>query len=155
MLDRDLAKLYGVKPIALRQQVKRNSNRFPDDFVFRTSPEEAEALVSQNVIPSKRSLGGHLPYAFTEQGVAMLSSVLKSERAAQVNVLIMRAFVRLHEGLASHKDLAHKLGALERQFQEHDVQIKAVFDAIRMLIETPAPQPKRRIGFQTAPPPHK
>ena len=84
MLDRDLAKLYGVKPIALWQQVKRNSNRFPDDFVFRISPEEAEALVSQNVIPSKRSLGGHLPYAFTEQGVAMLSSVLKSERAAEV-----------------------------------------------------------------------
>jgi hypothetical protein len=84
MRDRDLANLYGVKPVALRQQVKRNSNRFPDDFVFRVSPEEAEALVSQNVIPSKRSLGGHLPYAFTEQGVAMLSSVLKSERAAEV-----------------------------------------------------------------------
>jgi len=82
MLDRHLAELYGVKPIALRQQVKRNKNRFPDDFIFLLSRTEAEGLVSQNVIPSRRSLGGYLPYAFTEQGVAMLSSVLHSERAA-------------------------------------------------------------------------
>src|SRR5579872_2210389 len=97
MLDRDLAALYQVKPIALRQAVKRNSNRFPEDFAIQLSKEEAEVLVSQNVIPSRRSLGGFLPYAFTEQGVAMLSSVLRSERAAMVNIAIMRTFVRLRQ----------------------------------------------------------
>jgi ORF6N domain len=97
MLDRDLAELCQVKPIALRQQVKRNRNRFPDDFMFRLTQEEADRLVSQNVIPSKRSLGGFLPYAFTEQGVAMLSGVLNSDRAIAVNIAIMRAFVRLRE----------------------------------------------------------
>lgn len=94
LLDRDLAELYGVKPIALRQQVRRNLNRFPDDFMFQLTAEEAEALVSQNVIPSRRSLGGFLPYAFAQEGVAMLSSVLRSERAVLVNIDIMRAFVR-------------------------------------------------------------
>ncbi len=95
LLDRDLAKLYGVKSIALRQQVGRNIDRFPEDFMFRLTEEEADALVSQNVIPSKRSLGGSLPYVFTQEGVAMLSSVLRSEQAVQVNIQIMRAFVRL------------------------------------------------------------
>ena len=117
MLDRDLAQLYGVKPIALRQQVKRNLQRFPADFMFRLSRQEAEALVSQNVIPSRRSLGGYLPYAFTEQGVAMLSSVLKGERAAIVNIAIMRAFVKLREIVATHKNLAEKLGTLERKYE--------------------------------------
>src|SRR6266568_580936 len=93
MLDRDLAELYGVKPIALRQQVKRNRRRFPADFMFRLTMREANILVSQNVIPSRRSLGGSLPYVFTQEGVAMLSSVLKSDRAVRVNVAIMRAFV--------------------------------------------------------------
>ncbi len=148
MLDRDLAKLYGVKPIALRQQVKRNINRFPADFMFQLDSGEAELLVSQNVIPSKRSLGGYLPYAFTEQGVAMLSSVLRSERAVQVNILIMRAFVRLREILATHKDLARKLQELEKKFAQHDVQIRRVFEAIRKLIESPKPPPSRQIGFQ-------
>src|SRR5580698_3386455 len=86
MLDRDLAELYGVKAIALRQQVKRNRDRFPEDFIFQLSPEEADILVSQNVIPSIRSLGGSLPYAFTQEGVAMLSSVLRSQRAVEVNI---------------------------------------------------------------------
>jgi len=148
MLDRDLAQLYSVKPIALRQQVKRNLRRFPADFMFRLSRREAEALVSQNVIPSKRSLGGYLPYAFTEQGVAMLSSVLKSERAAMVNIAIMRAFVKLREIIAKHKDLAEKLETLERKYEGHDAQIKAIFDAIRQLIKGPAAAPaRRRIGF--------
>jgi len=147
MRDRDLAQLYGVKPIALRQQVKRNLQRFPADFMFRLSRQEAEALVSQNVIPSRRSLGGYLPYAFTEQGVAMLSSVLKGERAAIVNIAIMRAFVKLREIVATHKNLAEKLGTLERKYEGHDAQIKAIFDAIRKLIEAPATPPRRRIGF--------
>jgi hypothetical protein len=148
MLDRHLAQLYNVRPIALRQQVKRNAIRFPVDFVFRLSNEETEVLVSQNVIPSRRSLGGSLPYAFTEQGVAMLSSVLTSERAALVNVAIMRAFVKMREILATHKDLARKLQDLEKKYQAHDVQIKRVFDAIRELILAPPRNPRRpTIGF--------
>jgi hypothetical protein len=132
-----------VKPIALRQQVKRNKERFPDDFMFQLNAREVEILVSQNVIPSKRSLGGYLPYAFTEQGVAMLSSVLRSERAVLVNIEIMRAFVRLRQMLASHADLAQKLEQLEKKY---DKQFKIVFDAIRELMEPPEPK-KRPIGF--------
>ncbi len=144
MLDRDLADLYRVKPIALRQQGKRNSNRFPEDFVFRLSKEEAEFPVSQDVIPSRRSLGGFLPYAFTEQGVAMLSSVLRSERAVLVNIAIMRAFVRLRELLATHKDLAQKLEQIEKKY---DAQFKVVFDAIRKLMEPSQPSGPHRMGF--------
>ena len=147
MLDRDLAKLYRVKPIALRQQVSRNIDRFPEDFMFRLTQEEANALVSQNVIPSKRSLGGSLPYVFTQEGVAMLSSVLRSERAVQVNIQIMRAFVRLREMLASHKELARKLAAMERKY---DAQFKVVFDAIRQLVAPPEPKKPRPIGFHTS-----
>jgi hypothetical protein len=144
MLDRHLADLYQVKPIALRQAVKRNSNRFPADFVIRLSKEEAEALVSQNVIPSRRSLGGFLPYAFTEQGVAMLSSVLRSERAAMVNIAIMRTFVRLRQILATHKDLAERLTAMEKKY---DRKFKVVFDILRQLMEPPPEPPKDPIGF--------
>lgn len=144
MLDRDLAALYGVKPIALRQQVSRNRNRFPADFMFRVSREEAEALVSQSVIPSKRSLGGSLPYAFTQEGVAMLSSVLRSERAVLVNIEIMRTFVRLRQILASNAELAARLDELEKKF---DAQFRVVFDAIRQLMTPPAAQPQQRIGF--------
>src|SRR5260370_19114274 len=121
MLDRELADLYGVKTIALRQQVKRNRARFPRDFLFQLSKKEAEALVSQNVIPSRRSLGGSLPYAFTEQGVAMLSSVLTSRRAVQVNIAIMRAFVKLRTILSIHKNLGSKLQPLQKKY---DYQFK-------------------------------
>jgi hypothetical protein len=150
MLDRDLAELYGVKAIALRQQLKRNPKRFPADFMFRVTGEEANVLVSQSVIPSRRSLGGFLPYVFTQEGVAMLSSVLKSDRAALVNVAIMRAFVRLREAMATHKDLAHKIEALERKYGRHDEEIQAIFKTIKRLFEpTPEPLPlKRRIGFR-------
>lgn len=144
MLDRDLALLYQVKPIALRQAVKRNSNRFPADFVLQLTKEEAEALVSQNVIPSRRSLGGFLPYAFTEQGVAMLSSVLRSDRAAMVNIAIMRAFVRLRRILATHKDIAEKLQAMERKY---DKQFKVVFEVLQRLMTPPPDRSKRFIGF--------
>lgn len=147
MLDRDLAELYGVKPIVLRQQVKRNANRFPDDFMFQLSREEAETMVSQNVIPSRRSLGGSLPYVFTQEGVAMLSSVLRSRRAVEVNIQIMRAFVKLREILTTHKELAGKLAQLERKYAEHDQKIQLVFDAIRKLMEPPPVPKKRRIGF--------
>jgi hypothetical protein len=118
LLDRDLAALYQVKPIALRQQVRRNPKRFPPDFLFELTEEETAALLSQNVIPSRRSLGGFRPLAFTEQGVAMLSSVLNSERAVEVNIAIMRTFVRLRQLLATHEDLACQLEELRWRQEE-------------------------------------
>jgi len=147
MLDRDLAQLYRVKPIVLRQQVKRNKDRFPADFLFQLSRQEANFLVSQNVIPSSRSLGGYLPYAFTEQGVAMLSGILHSKRAVQVNIAIMRAFVKLHHILSTHKELAHKFNELESRIEKHDAEIQAIFEAIRQLMEPPPVKEKRIIGF--------
>ncbi len=144
MLDKDLARLYQVKPIALRQQVKRNIDRFPNDFMFQLTEEEAEILVSQNVIPSKKSLGGHLPYAFTEQGVAMLSSVLKSKRAIMVNIQIMRAFAKLREMLISNAELKQKIEAMEAKY---DKQFKVVFDTLHQLI-VPQVKPRPKIGFK-------
>jgi ORF6N domain len=143
MLDADLAELYGVETRALLQAVSRNQKRFPEDFMFQMSKEEYELLRSQIVI-SKKGRGGrrYLPYVFTEQGVAMLSSVLRSERAVQVNIEIMRAFVRLRELVATHKDLARKLETLEKRY---DAQFKIVFDAIRELMAPPTPK-KRKIG---------
>jgi hypothetical protein len=128
MLSTHLADLYKVETRVLNQAVKRNISRFPEDFMFQLNTSEAEQLVSQNVIRHKKYFGGSLPYAFTEQGVAMLSSVLNSERAIKVNIEIMRAFVRLRQILASHADLARKLQALEKKY---DTQFKVVFDAIR------------------------
>jgi len=145
MLSTHLAELYDVETRVLNQAVKRNISRFPEDFMFQLNTSEAEQLVSQNVIPHKKYFGGSLPYAFTEQGVAMLSSALNSERAIKVNIEIMRAFIRLRRILASHADLARKLDALERKY---DAQFKVVFDAIRQLMALPEQKsPKRRIGF--------
>src|SRR5437660_3928782 len=146
MLDRDLAELYQVKPIALRQQVKRNLERFPKDFTFQLTEKEADLLVSQSVIPSKKSLGGYLPYVFTQEGVAMLSSVLRSERAIQVNVAIMRAFVRLRQMLASNEELNRKFAAVIRKLSHHDKYFKVVFDELAKLSNPPVP-PHRQIGF--------
>ncbi|HBL16346.1 MAG TPA: DNA-binding protein [Elusimicrobia bacterium] len=143
LLDRDLARLYRVKTIALRQQVKRNRARFPDDFLLRLSRKEATALVSQGVIPSARSLGGYLPYAFSQEGVAMLSSVLRSPEALRVNIEIMRAFVRLREVHSSHERLSRRLDDLERRC---DGRFQEVFIAIRRLMNPPD-RPRRRIGF--------
>jgi hypothetical protein len=146
MLDSDLAELYGVTTKRLNEQVRRNLSRFPEDFMFQLTESETHLLRSQ-FATSKKGRGGrrYLPYAFTEQGVAMLSSVLNSERAIKVNIEIMRAFVRLRQILASNKELAKRLDELEKKY---DVQFKIVFDAIRQLM---APQksepPKRRIGF--------
>jgi len=147
MLDVDLAKLYGVTTFNLNKAVKRNLDRFPDDFMFQLNYQEVRNLIFQFGISS---WGGtrKLPRAFTEQGVAMLSSVLKSERAVQVNIEIMRAFVKLREMLASHKDLALKLAEMEKKY---DSQFKVVFDAIRELMTPIEPPPKpRRIGFRTS-----
>ncbi|MBN1655081.1 MAG: ORF6N domain-containing protein [Deltaproteobacteria bacterium] len=146
MLDTDLATLYKVDTRVLVQAVKRNADRFPTDFMFQLNEDEAELLRSQTVILEKGGRGQHrkyLPYAFTEQGVAMLSSVLRSPRAVQVNIEIMRAFVRLRQMLQQNADLARKLAALEKKY---DAQFKVVFDAIRQLMAPPA-KPKRRIGF--------
>jgi hypothetical protein len=143
MLSTHLAELYCVETRVLNQAVKRNINRFPEDFMFQLNNSEAEQLVSQNVIPHKKYLGGSLPYAFTEQGVAMLSSVLNSERAVQVNIAIMRAFVKLREMIASNKELAKRLDELEKKY---DAQFKVVFDAIREMMTPPEPK-RRRIGF--------
>jgi ORF6N domain len=146
MLDRDLAVLYGVPTKALNQAVSRNQSRFPDDFMFQLSAEELSNWRSQIVTsnPAAKMSIRRRPYVFTEQGVAMLSSVLRSKRAAQVNVEIMRAFVRLRELMASHKDLARKLDELERKYDEN---FRVVFDAIRQFMAPPPAGKRRPIGF--------
>jgi len=146
MLSTHLAELYGVEVRALVQAVKRNIERFPNDFMFQLNEKEFENLKSQFVISSWGGAHRSRPYAFTEQGVAMLSSVLHSKRAIQVNIAIMRAFVRLRGIISSHKELAHKLQELERKIVKHDADIQAIFKAIQQLIEAPQ-KPKRRIGF--------
>ena len=146
MLDRDLAKLYGVSTKALNQAVKRNISRFPADFMFELSKSEKEQVVTKCDHFRALKFSYQSPYAFTEQGVAMLSSVLNSERAIRVNILIMRAFVKLKELLLTHRDLAIKIEALERKYANHDEKIQKIFEAIRQLI-APAEEPKRRIGF--------
>ena len=145
LLDTELAALYGVETRVLVQSVKRNPERFPGDFRFRLSPAEAESLRSQIVISKGRGGRRYAPYAFTEQGVAMLSGVLNSPRAIAVNVEIMRAFVRLRRMTASHAHLARRLDELEKRY---DVQFKAVFDAIRELMAPPRRR-ARRLGFRS------
>jgi ORF6N domain len=147
LLDEDLASLYGVETRALIQAVKRNRTRFPRDFMFQLAASEAEILKSQIVISSSAHGGRRSkPYVFTEQGVAMLSSVLRSPRAVEVNIEIMRAFVRLRQLLASHADLARKLDELE---QKYDKQFAIVFEAIRKLMEPPQPGEVPEMGYHT------
>jgi ORF6N domain-containing protein len=143
MLDLDIALLYGVETRTLVQAMKRNLDRFPPDFMFQLKPQEVENLRSQFVISS---WGGrrYLPYAFTEQGVAMLSSVLRSERAVRVNIEIMRAFVRLRQVMSTQADLIRRLDELE---QRYDAQFKGVFDALRQLMSRPEAA-RKRIGFR-------
>jgi len=143
MLDKDLAALYGVKPIRLREQVKRNMKRFPEDFMFQLDDGEIESMVSQNAIPSRKHLGGFRPYVFTEQVVAMLATVLHSQTAIQANIAIMRAFVKLRAMVASQKSLTKQLKDLEKKY---DGQFQIVFEAIHQLIEVEE-RPKRKIGF--------
>jgi hypothetical protein len=144
LLDADLAALYGVETRALIQAVKRNAQRFPADFMFQLSEEEWAVLRSQTVISSAWGGRRTAPYAFTELGVAMLSSVLNSERAIQANIAIMRAFMQLRTVVATHADLARKIEALERKY---DGQFRVVFEAIRDLMEPPTPA-KKPIGFR-------
>jgi hypothetical protein len=156
MLDSDLAELYEVETRAVVQAIKRNPGRFPEDFIFQLTKEEHESLRSQIVI-SKVGRGGrrYPPYAFTEQGIAMLSSVLNSERAIQVNIVIMRTFVRLRQLIASNEEIAKKLNELElntsTKLKLHGDQIRAIFEAIKKLIKAQLPKaetPKRPIGFK-------
>jgi len=175
MLDSDLAELYGVETGALNRAVKRNIDRFPADFMFQLTAEEMDALrcqigILKNEMSSEKlsqsapevqplrlqivtlKQGQHrkyLPYVFTEQGVAMLSSVLRSQRAVEVNIAIMRTFVQLRRLMDSNRDLAQKIGEMEAKY---DGQFRIVFDAIRQLITPPA-QPSRELGFHTIPPP--
>ena len=145
ILDSHLAELYEVPTFRLNEAVKRNRSRFPEDFMFQLTREEAESLISQFAM-SKSGRGGRRtqPYVFTEQGVAMLSSVLNSERAIAVNIAIMRTFVRLRRILATHKQLAERLAAIEKHY---DQRFKVVFDILKQLMEPPPELPKRRIGF--------
>jgi len=147
MIDSDLAELYQAPTKSLNLAVRRNTVRFPGDFMFQLSQDEADSLRFQ-IETSNTGRGGrrYLPYVFTEQGIAMLSSVLNSDRAVLVNIAIMRAFVKLREIMSTHKDLAHKIDALERKYAKHDQQIQIVFDAIKKLLQPPV-SPKRRIGF--------
>ncbi|MBI4848244.1 MAG: ORF6N domain-containing protein [Nitrospirae bacterium] len=162
MLDSDLAELYGVETFNLNKAVKRNSERFPDDFMFQLTKEETDSLRFQIGIlktgEQSRSQSGeiksgrgqhrkYLPYVFTEQGVAMLSSVLHSKRAIQVNIAIMRTFVKLKEMLSTNQELAYKLAQLEQKMEKHDGEIKVIFDAIRQLM-VPLETKKKKIGFK-------
>ena len=146
MLDRDLAELYGVKTRDLNKAVERNRGRFPDDFMYQLTREEITNLKFQF---GTSSWGGTRkpPYVFTEQGVAMLSGILHSKRAIQVNIAIMRAFIKLREVLLTHKELAQKLEELERKYQLHETDIQVIFEAIKKLIEPPDEPPKPRFGL--------
>jgi len=147
LLDRDLAELYGVETKALKQAVRRNIKRFPDDFMFELSKEEFENWRSQFVTSNSDKMGlRYRPMTFTEQGVAMLSSVLRSSRAIEVNIAIMRAFVQLRKMIASHDKLARKLAELEQHLEGHDEQIQVIFETIKQLMPLPK-KPRKKIGF--------
>ena len=148
MLSTHLAKLYGVEPRVLIQAVKRNIERFPDDFMLHLTRQEVTILKSQFVTSSWGGLRRSNPYAFTEQGVAMLSGILNSKRAIQVNIAIMRAFVKLRHFLATHKELADKLSELEQKFDRHDKDILVIFEAIRQLMEPPPAKERVITGFK-------
>jgi hypothetical protein len=149
MLSTHLAELYEVEPRALIQAVKRNIERFPGDFMFQLTEAEFDNLKSQIVISSWGGLRRATPYAFTEQGVAMLSSVLRGRRAVQVNVEIMRAFVRLRDMVSAHKELARKLAELEQRLEKHDEDIRLIFEALRQLM-APLDRPPKKIGFDVS-----
>ena len=146
LFDSDLAQLYGVTTGNLNKAVNRNRHRFPSDFMFQLTAEEAKRLIFQFGISKSRGGRRHMPYAFTEQGVAMLSSVLNSERAVKVNIAIMRAFVKLRKTLETNRKLARKFSDLERRVGKHDEEIAAIIEAIRQLM-APGEKPRREIGF--------
>ena len=152
MLDKDLAELYEVKALRLREQVKRNIERFPENFMFRLTVEETEFMVSQNAIPSKQHLGGHLPYVFTEHGVLMLANVLKSKRAMKMSIRIIEVFVKIREMLFVHKDILLKIEKIEQKLAGHDDKILLIFEYLRQLEQAKQQQEeqtgRKQIGFR-------
>ncbi len=146
LLDFDLARLYGVTTGNLNKAVRRNHDRFPADFMFQLTAEETKSLIFQIGISKGQGGRRHFPYAFTEQGVAMLSSVLNSERAVKVNIAIIRAFVKLRQALETNRELAHKFSELEKRVGKYDEEIGAMLEAIRQLM-APSEKPRREIGF--------
>ena len=149
MLDRDLAELYDVKATRLREQVKRNIDKFPSHFMFRLSKEEVESMVSQNAIPSKQHLGGSLPYVFTEHGLLQLANVLKSGRATQMSIKIIEVFVKLREMLLTHKDILLGMEDLRKKIASQDQNLELVFEYLQELMEQKQnPKPITKIGFK-------
>ncbi|MEO5564914.1 MAG: ORF6N domain-containing protein [Chitinophagaceae bacterium] len=147
IFDKDLAELYGVKPIRLREQVKRNMKRFPAHFMFQLTYKEAATMVSQNAIPSKQHMGGYLPYAFTEHGILMLANVLKSERAIEVSLRLIELFVKMREMLSTHKDVLLELQQLEKKVTGHDVDIQMIFAKLKQILNAPK-ESRSPIGFK-------
>ena len=147
MIDRDLAELYEVETKYLNRQVKNNVRRFPEEFMFQLTDNEKDELVQICHRFETMKHSSSMPYVFTEHGVAMLSSVLNSERAIKINILIIKAFVKLREIVTTHKELFNKLKELESKVEKHDEDISAILEAIRRLIAPPPEPPKRRIGF--------
>jgi phage regulator Rha-like protein len=149
MLDRDLAELYGVEARRLREQVKRNAERFPSKFMFQLKEKEVETMVSQNAIPSRQSLGGALPYAFTEHGVLMLANVLKSKQALDVSIRVIEIFVKMREYALTHKDILIQLAKLEKEVKGNSKDIANIFMVLKELIEKKNTSPPRnRIGYK-------
>ena len=151
MLDADLAALYGVTTKRLNEQVKRNRERFPEDFMFQLSEKEKAEVVANCDHLKRLKFSPNLPYAFTEHGAIMLATVLNSPVAVQASIQVVRAFVKLREMLSSNKELAHKLTLLENRIEKHDGEIKAIFNAIRQLMVPAEPQSKKPIGFKREP----
>ena len=147
MLDKDLAELYGVKPIRLREQVKRNLNRFPGHFMFQLSEKEVDLMVSYFAIPSRKHLGGTLPYVFSEHGVLMLANVLKSELAIEVSIRLVEIFVKMREALSVNKEIVLKLEKLESTVMGHDKELQLIFTTLKQMLNAP-PGPRTRIGFK-------
>jgi len=154
MLDRDLAELYDIKAIRLREQVKRNADRFPENFMFQLTEEEVELMVSQNAIPSKQHLGGALPYAFTEHGVLQLSNVLKSGRAVQVSINIIEVFVKMREMLLTHKDILLQLEEMRKSILGQEDRIDMIYNYLLQFIEKEK-NPRPEIGFKSSDKPIK
>lgn len=149
MLDRDLAGLYGILAKPLRQQVKRNLDRFPKNFMFQLTEKETENMVSQNAIPSMKHLGGALPYAFTEHGILMLANVLKSDQAIQMSVRLIEIFVKMRELLSMHKDILLQLEKLEKQVGENSSDINKIFAALKKLLDPERP-PMEKVGYKSS-----
>lgn len=147
MLDKDLAGLYGVKPRRLREQVKRNIDRFPTNFMFQLTENETHQMVSQIATPSKQQFGGALPYAFTEHGVLMLANVLKSKRAVEVSLRLIEIFVKMRELISVHKDILFKIEQLEKKITGHDESIQMIFSTLKKLLDSPG-QTRTRIGYR-------